>query len=64
MLLLKIICLYFTQNIIDGPHMTDELKKAIWNEIEIESVESNCESFIDLLAYDFVTACNEQTNNV
>ena len=39
-------------------------KKAIWNEIEIESVESECESFIDLLAYDFVTACNEQTNNV
>ena len=39
-------------------------KKAIWNEIEIESVESKCESFIDLLAYDFVTACNEQTNNV
>ena len=35
-------------------------KKAIWN--EIESVESKCESFIDLLAYDFVTACNQRTN--
>ena len=56
-------CLYLhTQNIIDGPHMTDELKKTICK--EIESVESKCESFIDLLAYDFVTACNEQTNNV